>query len=283
MTKTSEEVRASVSRAYAAALRAPGAGGCCGGDPTQSVMTELAGYRAEELAAVPPAARDSAFGCGNPTAFADVRPGQTVLDLGSGAGIDLILAARKVGPSGKVIGVDMTDEMLARAAAALEAAGVTNAELRRGLIEDLPVETATVDHVISNCVINLSPEKERVFREIVRVLRPGGQVAVSDIVAEGLPTWLVRSEAYHAACIAGAIPEPDYLQGLAAAGLVDIRVTDRLVYDTDQIAAFLTMDRVAGAGGGCCSGLLPADLARHLAAELAGKVWSARILARKPG
>jgi SAM-dependent methyltransferase len=279
--KTSEEVRNSVSRAYAAALQAPTPGGCCGGGNKKSVITDLAGYSREDLATVPPEARDSAFGCGNPTAFAHLKPGETVLDLGSGAGIDLILAASQVGPKGKVIGVDMTDEMLARAAQALQKAGVQNAELRKGIIEDLPVDSGTIDHVISNCVINLSPEKPKVFQEIARVLKPGGRLAISDIMAEDLPAWLQTSEAYHSACLAGAIPEPDYIRGLEAAGLIDVRVTGRQVYDADQLGVFLAEDKVAGATS-CCGGTLPPDIANILAHDLAGKVWSARVEARKP-
>ena len=201
-----DEIRTSVRESYARAVTA--GSGCCGGEQ-KGVAVQSAGYTAEELAALPDEAVVNAFGCGNPLAFAGVREGETVLDLGSGAGIDLLLAARRVGPSGRVIGVDMTGEMIARARENVAAAGLGNVEVRQGLIEALPVADASVDWVISNCVINLSPEKEKVFAEIARVLRPGGRVSISDIVAEGLPEWARQSAAAYSACLSGAIPEDE--------------------------------------------------------------------------
>ena len=175
------------------------------------------------------------FGCGNPLAFAGVRPGATVLDLGSGAGYDLLAAADATGPSGRVIGIDMTDAMLD--AAREHTRGHDNIELRKGVIENLPVDDASVDWVISNCVINLSPEKDRVFAEIRRVLKPGGRFSISDIVAESMPEHLKRDDKAYAACVSGAIPEADYVDGLRRAGLVDVEVTERVAYDAHQPGA----------------------------------------------
>lgn len=211
---------------------------CCGQAP--SISSAALGYSREELAAVPEGA-DLGLGCGNPTAFAELRPGETVLDLGSGPGLDCFLAARKVGPAGRVIGVDMTPEMLERARANAEKIGAANVEFRRGEIEDLPVEDASVDVVISNCVINLSPDKPRVFREIARVLKPGGRMHVSDIVLNGeLPPELKQLAAAYAACISGALQKADYLKAIADAGLAEVKV-DREVFtpmeahDTDSL------------------------------------------------
>jgi SAM-dependent methyltransferase len=225
----------------------------------------------------------NSFGCGNPLAFAEVAPGEVVLDLGSGAGIDLLLAARRVGPGGRVIGIDMTDEMIAKARQNIAAAGFANVEVRKGLIEDLPVESSSVDWVISNCVINLSPEKDRVFAEIVRVLKPGGRVSISDIVVDEMPDWLRQNAAAYCACLGGAIPEEAYRAGLRAAGLGDVEVTDRLVYTKEQLLELVESELDGGVApsSGCCSVSL-GDLARQLAPGFEGKVWSARFAARKP-
>lgn len=180
------------------------------------------------------------FGCGDPLAFAGVQPGETVLDLGSGAGHDLLVAAKAVGKRGRVIGVDMTDAMLA--AARENTRDQDNIELRKGIIEDLPVEEGSVDWVISNCVINLSPQKARVFAEIARVLKPGGRFSISDMVAEDLPDWLRSNEAAYAACVSGAVSESEYLAGLAAAGLTDVEVTSRHLYETDELCAMGRQD-----------------------------------------
>ena len=253
-----------ISRSYAEALarRAAGSDGCCG----------PASCAAPAAPDSTPAAASS-FGCGNPLALAAVRPGDVVLDLGSGAGHDLIVAAGLTGPSGRVIGVDMTDEMLAAARANLALAGVANAEVRKGLIEALPVADASVDFVISNCVINLSPDKPAVFRELARVLKPGGRFSISDIVAEELPAVLRASAAAHAACIGGAIPEAEYLAGLRDAGLGELEVADRFAYDADQLVALAASD-FSGLG------LAPAEL-RALAESGAGKVVSVRFTGRK--
>ena len=162
-----------------------------------------------------------------------MKPGETVLDLGSGAGHDLLAAAEAVGPTGRVIGVDMTDAMLE--AARKFTAGYRNIELRKGIIEDMPVEDASVDWVISNCVINLSPEKDRVFREIARVLKPGGRFSISDVVADNLPEKWLEDERAYSACVSGAVPEAEYVAGLEKAGLKDVEVTNRHQYSTTEL------------------------------------------------
>jgi arsenite methyltransferase len=280
LEKTNEKIRQSVSEDYGRAVTAPGRSSCCGGPVQKGVAAKLAGYTDEELTALPVEAVVNSFGCGNPLAYSEVRPGQTVLDLGSGAGIDLLLAARKVGPTGRAIGIDMTDEMIAKARENIEAARVTNVEVRKGIIEDLPVESGTVDWVISNCVINLSPEKPRVFAEIARVLRPGGAMLVSDIVAKDLPPEIRESAQLYSSCVAGAISEEAYLEGLRQAGLVDVEVRERLVYDGSQIEAFMGSELKGAAS--CCSGPSRGELTKTWATGLQGKVWSAKVFARKP-
>ena len=264
-----EEVRTAVSEAYGAAISRPSSGGCCTGTVEQSTVVKLAGYEGEELEALPPEIAGSSFGCGNPLAFSEVEKGDVVLDLGSGAGMDLLIAAKKVGPEGRVIGIDMTDEMIAKARDNIAAAGLENAEVRKGIIEDLPVESSSVDWVISNCVINLSPEKHRVFAEIVRVLKPGGQMRVSDIVAERLPDWVRESEAFYSACVAGAVSEQEYVEGLRSAGLEGVEVLERLVYDESQLGGLA--ECVPAGAGDETDGW----------GSVAGKVWSALIYGRK--
>jgi SAM-dependent methyltransferase len=283
MATRSDEVRTEVAKAYGERVAQPAPAGCgCAAPPAQQgAIVELAGYSPHELAALPADAVVNSFGCGNPVALAGLRAGDVVLDLGSGAGIDLLLAAKIVGPTGRVIGVDMTAEMIARAEASIAAAGLENVEVRQGIIEELPVADASVDWVISNCVINLSPEKPRVFAEVARVLKPGGQMLVSDMVAKDLPPELLALPAAYSACVTGAISEDEYLAGLEAAGLTDVAVRDRLVYDAAQIAGY----GASALEGACCgeqaTGQLDA-LVRAYAGSLEGKVWSAKIYARKP-
>lgn len=218
-------------------------------------------------------AADASFGCGNPLAFSGVKPGDTVLDLGSGAGLDLLIAAEKVGPSGRVIGIDMTEEMIAAARRNADGSQHDNIHLQLGMIEDLPLDDASVDWVISNCVINLSPQKDRVFSEMYRVLKPGGQFSISDIVLDTLPDALRKSAAAWSACIAGAITEQEYIQGLRDAGLVDVAVTERLVYDAGQLRAILA-EEIPGLDlkGIDITGLLE----KH-----PGVAWSAKFTGRK--
>jgi SAM-dependent methyltransferase len=197
---------------------------CCGSTPTPIAVSKAIGYSEQELGAVPEGA-NLGLGCGNPLAFAALKAGDVVVDLGSGAGFDCFLAAQRVGPTGRVIGVDMTHEMLARARANAERDGVANVEFRLGEIENLPVADGAADMVISNCVINLSTDKPRVFREALRVLKPGGRLMVSDLVlARPLPESVARSVAAYAGCVAGAMLKDDYLQAIRAAGFAGVEV-----------------------------------------------------------
>jgi SAM-dependent methyltransferase len=220
-----EEVRDSYAKA-ALAVRAGGCGcgpvSCCEEDEVSAARL----YSAAELAEVPDAAALASLGCGNPIAVAELRRGETVLDLGSGGGIDVILSARRVGPTGKAFGLDMTDEMLALARTNVEAAGVANVELLKGYIEEMPLPDASVDVVISNCVINLSTEKPRVFDEMARVLRPGGRIGITDVVSSNELSPEQRAErGSYVGCIAGALSFAEYERELERAGFTDISVT----------------------------------------------------------
>jgi arsenite methyltransferase len=199
---------------------------CCGSDPSQSagpITSNL--YSDAETAVLPAAAVAASLGCGNPTALAELGPGETVLDLGSGGGIDVLLSARRVGPTGKAYGLDMTDEMLALARENQRKAGVDNVEFLRGEIEAIPLPDNSVDVIISNCVINLSADKDRVFAEALRVLRPGGRLAVSDVVVRGeVPAQIRKSVELWIGCVAGALEEDEYRAKLAKAGFEDINV-----------------------------------------------------------
>ena len=283
--KKSDDIRKRVSRSYTRAVESAGSGCCgeasCGAPPQKGVAVQSAGYGGDELASLPADVVENSFGCGNPLAFADVEPGEVVVDLGSGAGIDILLAAQRVGPEGLVIGVDMTDEMIHRARQAIAEAGAEGrVEVRKGLIEELPVDSDSVDLVISNCVINLSPEKERVFAEIARVLKPGGRFSISDIVVEELPGWLRRIPSVHDSCVGGAISERAYLDGLRAAGLDEVAVTDRLVYERSQLAG-LALSEIPARWKSVVKTLRLEWLVRRLAKGLEGKVWSARFGGRK--
>jgi arsenite methyltransferase len=278
MNKQANDVRRDVSKTYAQAVTGHNNKQCCASTPAQKgIVVKLGGYSSQELAALPEEAVINSFGCGNPVALAGLKAGDVVVDLGSGAGIDLFLAAKKVGPRGHVIGVDMTDEMIAKANDNIHAGNFTNVEVKKGLIEDLPVKNESVDWVISNCVINLSPEKKKVFREIARVLKPGGQMLVSDIMAKNLPDEVRESAKLYSSCISGAISEEEYVAGLGDAGLVDVQVRDRLIYDADQLEAIGESDLDSI----CCRTEAKTKLPT-LARGLAGKVWSAEVYARKP-
>jgi SAM-dependent methyltransferase len=282
--KEQEKIRKEVSEAYSKAVSSSG-GGCCSPTPAQKgAMAKLAGYTREDLEALPAEAVINSFGCGNPLAYSEVKEGDVVLDLGSGAGIDLLIAAKKVGPKGRAIGIDMTDDMIAKAKENIATAGLTNAEVRKGIIENLPVESSSVDWVISNCVINLSPEKNKVFAEIARVLKPGGRMLVSDIVAKDLPDYIRRNKTLYCSCIAGAISEEEYLRGLSDAGLADIKVLDRLIYDTPQLKAFVASETSDQGESGCGCGCVRVsdEEIGQIAEIMTAKVWSAKFQARKP-
>ncbi|WP_454049863.1 arsenite methyltransferase [Cellulomonas sp. Marseille-Q8402] len=228
-----QDIREQVRSRYAqAAVQGSGDAGCCGGGggcgPQDLVVDARFGatlYGAEDAAAVPAEALAASLGCGNPLMVAELREGERVLDLGSGGGIDVLLSARRVGGTGFAYGVDMTEEMLDLARANAARAGAVNVEFRQGTIEDLPLDDATVDVVISNCVVNLSTDKPAVLSEAFRVLMPGGRVGISDVVAEDDLTPEQRSErGSYVGCIAGALSRSEYLDGLAAAGFVDAEV-----------------------------------------------------------
>jgi arsenite methyltransferase len=208
---------------------------CCGSATTPEEISKTIGYTDEQLQSVPQGA-NLGLGCGNPTAIASLRQGEFVLDLGSGAGFDCFLAANKVGPSGKVIGVDMTPEMLQKARENAKKSGYSNVEFRQGEIENLPIEDDSVDVVISNCVINLSPDKKRVFQEAFRVLKPGGRLAVSDIVLlKELPKTIQNSVEAYVGCISGAIFKDTYLQLLREAGFIQVTVTNETSYELNVV------------------------------------------------
>jgi len=253
-----------------------GSGGCCGGGVS---TVQLSGYRTEELQSLPEDAIQSSFGCGNPVAFAGVEEGQTVVDIGSGAGIDCLLAAQRVGPRGRVIGLDMTPVMIERARANARAAGADNVEFRLGDAETMPIEDGSADWIVSNCVINLAPDKKKVFRESYRVLRPGGRLSVSDIVAR-IPRPF-RSAALYASCLSGALPEEEYLQAISQAGFEEVGVVARHVYDVEQLASLF-------GGGGWVGALLRfaarprSRFLKALANRLLGNVASIQVSALKP-
>lgn len=264
----SEEKKREVREAYGAVARLESS--CC--EPScccRPLISEKLGYAESDLEAVPEGA-DLGLGCGNPTAFASLREGETVLDLGSGPGLDCFLAARKVGPSGRVIGVDMTPEMIGKARVNAEKGGFENVEFRLGEIERLPVADASVDVVISNCVINLVPDKARAFTEAFRVLKPGGRLMVSDIVLmRSLPEWLLASKAAYSSCVSGAELRDRYLSCIEDTGFEAITVVKEIPFTVDLIA--FAADRCCGDDflpGGCDG--------------LDGTVLSLSVSARKP-
>lgn len=238
-------------------------GAASGGDPiTSNLYDEL------QKTELPEAAVLASLGCGNPTALAELKPGETVLDLGSGGGIDVFLSARRVGPAGKAYGLDMTDEMLALARENQRKAGIENVEFLKGEIENIPLPDHAVDVVISNCVINLSADKDRVLAEAFRVLKPGGRFAVSDVVVRGeVPAEVRRSLELWAGCVAGALEESDYRARLARAGFTEIDVEPTRIYNLEEARGFL-----AGSG-------IDVDA---IAPLVDGKFMSAFVRARKP-
>jgi SAM-dependent methyltransferase len=267
MHMNQEDVRREVKSAYGAIARKGSS--CC--EPSCSCgpsVSERLGYAEGDLDAVP-AGADLGLGCGNPTVFASLREGETVLDLGSGAGLDCFLAAQRVGETGRVIGVDMTPEMIEKASANAKNGGYANVEFRLGEIERLPVGDASADVVISNCVINLVPDKARAFAEAFRVLKPGGRLMVSDIVlTRPLPDWLLASKTAYSACVSGAELRDRYLASIKAAGFRDITVVKETPFTVDLIA--FAVDR-------CCGSSVPGE-----ADGLGGTVVSISVSARKP-
>ena len=249
-----------------------GQGSCCGTAPSASglsgdpITSNL--YGMEEKSAIPETAVRASLGCGNPTALAALEPGQVVLDLGSGGGIDVLLSAKRVGPTGKAYGLDMTDEMLALARENQRKAGATNVEFLKGTIEEIPLPEGSVDVIISNCVINLSADKDRVLREAFRVLKPGGRLAVSDVVTKGeVPAPIRKSMELWVGCIAGALDESEYVSKLASAGFTDVSVEPTRIYRVEEAREFLS------------SAGIDVDA---VSAEVDGKFRSAFVRARKP-
>ena len=235
VTDTTAEIQEKVRERYASAALSVDSSccstDCCGPETAEAFETADSGdfgtwlYEADQLSSIPDGASLASLGCGNPTAVAELREGETVLDLGSGAGIDVLLSARRVGPTGFAYGIDMTDEMLALARKHQEEAGATNVEFRKGVIEDFPLDDGTVDVVISNCVINLSADKPAVFAEMHRVLEPGGRIGVADIVADDALDAADRLErGSWVGCVAGALSFSEYRQGLQAAGFTDVSI-----------------------------------------------------------
>ena len=241
---------------------------CCG--PSDCCSTENSLYPVDLLTTVPSDVSSTSYGCGDPITLASLKPGQTVLDLGSGAGLDCILAAQKVGETGRVIGVDMTPEMIERAQANAKKVNLKNIEFRHGYLENLPVESNTVDVIISNCVINLSPDKEKVFSEAFRVLAPGGKLAVSDIVTAGpLPEPVRLSLSAWAGCVAGAVESQEYIGMMKSVGFTNISITP-VFFDKETVDSAL-----ADMGDSI-------DLQNISRDEVYKAIYSAKITAYKP-
>jgi len=254
-----------------AALRvSSGGSSCCGSSSSQGACDPITSnlYEIGETAALPAEAVAASLGCGNPTALAELAPGETVLDLGSGGGIDVLLSARRVGPTGKAYGLDMTDEMLALARENQRKAGVDNVEFLKGEIEAIPLPDNSVDVIISNCVINLSADKDRVFAEAFRVLRPGGRLAVSDVVVRGdVPAALRRSVELWIGCVAGALEEDEYRGKLGKAGFEAVGLEPTRIYRTEDARELLDREGIDAAA---------------IAPMVDGKFMSAFVRARKP-
>src|SRR5437899_3774651 len=269
MSEFQEAVKAKYAAIARAVTNASSSAGCCGpsscgcGDPITSNL-----YSESEVDGLPVDAVNASLGCGNPTALIDLEPGQTVLDLGSGGGIDVLLSAKRVGPTGQAYGLDMTDDMLALARENQRKAAATNVEFLRGEIEQIPLPANSVDVIISNCVINLSADKDRVFAEAFRVLKPGGRFAVSDVVVRGeVPAELRKSIELWIGCVAGALEEQEYRDKLAKAGFETVDLEPTRIYRVEDAREFL-----AGAG-------LDADA---IAPQVNDKFMSAFVRARKP-
>ena len=272
---SAENIREIVKEKYAEAAKRVAAGqgsACCGTSPSSAaaccdpITSNL--YQDGEAAVVPAAALQASLGCGNPTLLANLQPGETVLDLGSGGGIDVLLSARRVGSAGRAYGLDMTDEMLALAEENRRKSGLTNVEFLKGEIENIPLPENSVDVIVSNCVINLSGDKDRVLREAFRVLKPGGRLAISDVVVRGkVPPEIRRSIELWVGCVAGALTENEYREKLEAAHFESIDIEVTRVYNVDDAREFL---KAAG---------IDAD---SIASQVEGKFISAFVRAKKP-
>ncbi|HYP13560.1 MAG TPA: arsenite methyltransferase [Bryobacteraceae bacterium] len=275
MSTTAENLKDVVKEKYGEAARRVAIGqgsSCCGASPVldasccDPITSNL--YAEGQAGEIPDSALKASLGCGNPTALAELRPGEVVLDLGSGGGIDVLLSARRVGPTGKAYGLDMTDDMLALAEENKHKSGLTNVEFLRGEIESIPLPDNSVDVIISNCVINLSGDKDKVFAEAFRVLRPGGRFAISDVVVRGaVPDEVRKSMLLWVGCIAGALSDSEYRIKLAEAGFDSIDIEPTRVHDINDARTFLSGEGVE---------------VDELAAQVEGKFISAFVRATKP-
>ena len=278
--QSGEEIKTLVRDRYARAVtesgESPDASAAASIAPSPRDTAALLGYAAGQLDALPAAVLENKFGCGNPLLFAGVKPGDVVLDVGSGAGMDVLLAAEITGPTGRVIGLDMTPEMIVKARENAVTAGAKNVEFRLGDMERMPIEDSSVDWVISNCVINLAPDKPKVFSEISRVLKPGGRLSVSDIVTGRLAGELIETKPLWAHCIGGAIEEVEYLGMMKEAGLDDVNVTSRQFFDETAMRGI-----TASFSNEADRKLVLQLLERY--PDTVEKIWSSRITGRKPG
>jgi len=275
--KKDEEVKKIVRQGYAKIAKQETS--CCAGSATPCCdatrgeeISKRIGYSEEEMNAVPQGA-NLGLGCGNPVAMASLKPGENVLDLGSGAGFDCFLAANRVGKTGRVIGVDMTPEMLAKARKNAKKGNYTNVEFRKGEIEKLPIDDNSVDVIISNCVINLSPDKKTVFKEAFRVLRPGGRLMVSDMVLlKELPDYVKNSIEAYVGCVGGAIMKTEYLDAVRTAGFQDVKVTDETVYPIEDMTNDSTVSTIIEKTG----------ITTQKLRELSDSVASIKVYGQKP-
>jgi SAM-dependent methyltransferase len=248
---------------------------CCTSVKTTELKARYLGYSAEELKNLPDSVKGLSLGCGNPVAMANLKEGETVLDLGSGGGIDVFIAAEKVGTSGKVIGLDMTPEMIERARMNADKLKYDNVEFRLGKNEDMPLEDSSVDVIISNCVINLSIDKDKVFKEAFRVLKPKGRMHVSDIVLLGeLPEKVKNNLAAWSGCVAGALDEKEYIKKIKNAGFSEVKVESRYTFSERDA-------EIAGLFSGCCGEKSEQNDVWALIPELSGKISSVKISAYK--
>ena len=264
MTQSPTPIHETVREHYAERIKSSAS--CCGSSDCCDTSNNL--YPVDLLTTVPSDVASTSYGCGDPITLASLKPGQTVLDLGSGAGLDCLLAAQKVGPEGRVIGVDMTPEMIERARANAKQVNATNVEFRQGYLEDLPVDSSTVNVIISNCVINLSPDKEKVFNEAFRVLAPGGKLAVSDIVTDGeLPEIVRNSLSAWAGCVAGAVEAKEYIAMMETVGFTDISINP-VFFDKQTVDSALNEMKL--------------DVSEYPREAVYKAVYSAKITAYKP-
>jgi len=262
---TTVDIKQAVKEKYGQAALKVATSGCCGSN-TDPITVDL--YDVAQTKEIPDSAVTASLGCGNPTALAQLKPGEVVLDLGSGGGIDVLLSARRVGQTGKAYGLDMTDEMLALANENKRKSGIENVEFLKGEIEKIPLPDNSVDIIISNCVINLSADKDRVFREALRVLKPGGRLAVSDVVTRGeIPPEIRKSVLLWVGCIAGALDENEYRSKLSAAGFEKVTIEPTRIYRIEDAREFLADHEID---------------ADAIAPEVDGKFMSAFVRATKP-